>query len=114
MEQFELNFGASLKKVLEKKKISLSELSRGTQIPVSTLHSWITGIQPKSFEHLVKISSFLDVSCDELVMGSNQKSSLELPKTPEDFQQFSFEVSIKMPKDYENIFLAIERQLRDI
>ena len=95
MEQIELNFGASLKKVLEKKKISLSELSRGTQIPVSTLHSWITGIKPKSFEHLVKISLFLAISCDELLNKPIEKPCANLTNSKETMQ---FEIRVMQIK----------------
>ena len=59
--------------VLDEKNINISELSRHTGVPKSTIHSWLKGRSP-NLEQLNKVADFLNVTLDYLTSGKKLKS----------------------------------------
>lgn len=78
--------------VLDEKNISVSELSRQTGIPKSTLHSWIKGRSP-NLEQLLKVSNFLNVTLDYLASGKKSKGEALLYRMV--LEEGAFEIIIK-------------------
>ncbi len=64
-----MKFSNNLKKYLENTDLSLNELAKKLSVPVSTVHGWINGVEPKSVQDIRKVSDYLGVSVDELCFG---------------------------------------------
>ncbi len=71
-EEF-MKFTENLKNYLQENKLSLKELSQRIGVPVSTAHSWINGVPPKSIKVMKQIATVLDISLDELCFGESIK-----------------------------------------
>jgi transcriptional regulator with XRE-family HTH domain len=65
----DMKFSKNLKEYLITEGISMNELSRKMEVPVSTVHGWLNGVEPKSIHDLKKVSNFLGVSLDDLCFG---------------------------------------------
>lgn len=61
-------FAANLKRILEERSLSLTKVSLATGIPVSTLCEWTGGREPKVSESLLRLTQYLNVTLDELVI----------------------------------------------
>jgi len=61
-----MEFQINLKKLMESRNITMSELSRQTNIPKQTIHNWLCGSQPKDVKRLLKLSNFFNVSIESL------------------------------------------------
>jgi transcriptional regulator with XRE-family HTH domain len=66
-----IRFSQNLNDFLLKKKLSIHELSRLMDVPVSTIHGWLNGAEPKRIKDLKKVSSFLGLTIDELCFGND-------------------------------------------
>ena len=64
-------FADVLKQVMKEKRISISETSRKTGIPQSTLSEWSNGRTPKLDYSVIKLAQFLGVSVEYLVTGKD-------------------------------------------
>ena len=74
-------FSKNLNLLIESKNLKLVQISKATNIPMSTLSEWTAGRDPKVSDHLVYLCKFLNVSLDYLITGQNQQpNSLELQK----------------------------------
>ncbi len=62
-----INLDSNLKQLLEKKALSLHQLSVQTNINKSSLHNYINGVVPQGLILLVKLSTFFNMSLEELV-----------------------------------------------
>ena len=58
--------------LLEKRNISLAELSRQTNVPKSNLSSWLKGRSP-NLEQLDKVAQFLGTTMEFLAFGRKSK-----------------------------------------
>lgn len=72
MAKFKLH--ESLKGALDAHDKSITQLAKECKIPVSVLHGWVNGTLPsaKNLHHVIKLSTHLEVSIEELLFG--QKS----------------------------------------
>ncbi|MCB9094710.1 MAG: helix-turn-helix transcriptional regulator [Halobacteriovoraceae bacterium] len=57
---------------LESTKTNTSELAKATGIPVSTLHGWLNGVDPKNLTQLKKVAQFFQLTIDELCFNEEQ------------------------------------------
>lgn len=64
-----IKLNLALKKLLKENDMTASQLARSTQVPVQSIHNWIHGQTPRSFEQIKKIADFFSMSVDELVYG---------------------------------------------
>ena len=70
-----VNFAENLRAAIEAGGFKLTTISEGTGIPLSTLSEWTAGREPKVSEALVKLSQFLGLSLDQLVMNKSYLSN---------------------------------------
>ena len=60
----------NLKKMLLKKDIGLSKLSKSTGVPLTTLSNWINGQSPKNISQVKAVANYFSLTVDDLVFGS--------------------------------------------
>lgn len=70
-----MKFAENLKKVIQDRGIKITTISEETGIPLSTLSEWTAGREPKVSEALVRLSKYLNVSLDNLVLGHEATAS---------------------------------------
>ena len=63
-----------LQHLIDKRGITLRDLSRKTKIPASTLSSLMSGAQIQKVEHALTLSEFFGVSLEYLLFGKTKKS----------------------------------------
>ncbi len=51
---------------LNTNRISLSELAERLEVPTSTVHGWLNGVEPKNIITIKKIANLMNKSLDEL------------------------------------------------
>ncbi len=73
----DMKLNKTLKRLLNESELSATELSKLTDIPLSTLHGWINGVEPKSISQLKKIADFFDVSLDFLCFGEPKSKNIK-------------------------------------
>jgi transcriptional regulator with XRE-family HTH domain len=71
-----MKFSTNLKDYISSQGISLNEFARKIKVPVSTVHGWINGVEPKSIQDCKKIAVIMGISVDELCFGE-AKENLE-------------------------------------
>ncbi len=59
----------NFKKLLKLKKISQQDLAKIVNFKQQTISNWCTGYREPTLETLVKISKYLNVSIDEVVLS---------------------------------------------
>ncbi len=64
-----IKLNLNLKKLLSENELTPSQLAREVKVPVQSIHNWIHGQNPRSFEQIKKIADFFQISLDELVYG---------------------------------------------
>lgn len=62
-------FADNLKKLLQQEGVSISQLSRKTNINKSTLHNYINGVLPQGLIALLRISQFFKIPIEELIFN---------------------------------------------
>ena len=66
--------GKNLEEILKLKEITLTELSKATSVPRTTLIGWVKGTSSSpNLEQLDRVASFLNVSIEQLAFGRKQK-----------------------------------------
>lgn len=66
-----MKFKDNLKDLIKAKNLRLSEISKATGIPKSTLSEWTAGREPKVSENLLKLAQFLEVTLEYLFTGKD-------------------------------------------
>jgi len=72
-----------LKKLLKEKDITLSQLSRATNISVQTLSNWMQGQSPRSVDQLKTVADFLDVDLNYLCFAESIQPQTKKPSIKE-------------------------------
>ena len=62
-------FSENLRNLIHSKKLSLTKISKETDIPLSTLSEWTGGRDPKVSERLIRLCRYLDTTLDQLVLN---------------------------------------------
>ena len=65
-------FAHNLRRLLAERSLSLTKVSLATGVPISTLSEWAAGREPKVSEPLLRLSEFLGVSLDELIVAGER------------------------------------------
>nr|BDT29052.1 helix-turn-helix domain-containing protein [Bacteriovorax sp. HI3] len=65
----------NLKQLLEENNLSIAELARETQVPKSTLNTWLKGRSP-NLEQLERVANYFNTSIDYLAFGKTSKPPL--------------------------------------
>jgi len=67
-----MNLKGQLVIYMEIREITLSELSRKSGVPKTTIHSWLVGKPPKNMIQVKEVARVLDVSLDHLAFGNGR------------------------------------------
>lgn len=68
-----MKFSHNLTQYLKANNLSLKELAKRLDVPLSTVHGWVNGIPPKNILTLKKISEVFGCSIDDLCFGEDFK-----------------------------------------
>ena len=60
-----------LKKILKEKDITISQLSRGTNVPVQTISNWLSGQSPRNISQIKAVADFLGVDLNYLCFAES-------------------------------------------
>lgn len=61
-----LQFSENLSRYLKSSGLTLKDLARELEVPISTIHGWMNGIPPRSLIKIKQISQVLNCTMDEL------------------------------------------------
>ena len=89
-----IRFSENLNKLFTDKNLSLSQVSKGTNINKSTLHNYLNGVLPQGLVPIIKISHFFDISIEELLFEIEFTKSQQIALSYEG----NYEVIIKKIK----------------
>lgn len=96
----EIKIGQVIKRLIREKRTSLKEISRKTEIPYSTLHTWHENRQPKDIVKARKLADHLGVSLHELLFDlpdereKNETKESE-PTKDDEFFKGKFEIIVR-------------------
>src|SRR5258708_6680923 len=79
----EIKIGQVLKRLLRDQRKTLKEISRETDIPYSTLHTWQENRQPKDILKAQRLAEHLGLTLHELLFDQpdlREEQSKEIPK----------------------------------
>lgn len=66
-----------LKEILKNKKMTIKEISKKLNIPYQTFSNYVRNIREPDLETLIKISKFLNVSTDEILLGTKTTNYID-------------------------------------
>lgn len=72
-------FSQNLRRLMEERRIRLSDLAREVDVPKSTIHSWMYGVQARDLIALKKVADYFSMSIDEICFGDTDQK----PQTPQ-------------------------------
>jgi transcriptional regulator with XRE-family HTH domain len=72
-----MKLSENLKNICQFKQITLSELSRRAQVPLSTLYAWTTGRRSINPMQLKQVAQVLEISIHELLFGGEDPHTLQ-------------------------------------
>lgn len=75
----EIKIGYVIKRLLKEQRRTLKEVSRETEIPYSTLHTWYENRQPKDIIKAQRLAEFFGISLHQLLF--DQEETHEQKKT---------------------------------
>lgn len=84
----------NLRKFIEEKRISITELSRRSKVPAKTIYHWMNGQQPRKMEHLFSIADVLEVTVEEL-FGREPRQSAKVPDLVREFNLGKYEIVLR-------------------
>ena len=89
----ELKLSKVLTALIKGKGLTITSLSRLTQVPLQTLHGWLQGNEPKSIRQVKKVADFFEVDLDYLCFGIENKEGKELLLN--NYKSVVFEIVLK-------------------
>lgn len=69
-----MKFTQNMKSYIERNDINLKQFAKKINVPVSTVHGWLNGVEPKSIRDLKKIATFMGITVDELCFGDGREN----------------------------------------
>jgi len=84
----------NLKRILEEKELSISELARKSGVPKSTLMTWLTGRTPDLIQ-LDKVAQYLGTNIESLAFGRKQEDLFTELMQKVEVHSGLYEISIK-------------------
>ena len=86
-----------LKKLIQTKGLTITNLSKASSVPTQTIHNWIAGAEPRSITQLKAVADILEVDLDYLCFGETS-----VPKNEntliEEINAGIFEVILRKPQ----------------
>ncbi len=65
----------NLKKLLDERGMTASQLSRATKVPNSTIQNWLSGLVPRNLIQLKRVAEYFEASVDFLLYGEKEFES---------------------------------------
>lgn len=90
----EMKLTELLNGLIKKRGITITSLSRISNVPLQTLHGWLQGSEPKSIRQVKKIADFFNVDLDYLCFGIEQEKPI-FQNFKEDINAGIFEVILR-------------------
>ena len=94
-----IKIGQVLKRILNERRATLKEISEETDIPYSTLHTWLENRQPKDIIKAQKLAHYFSISLEELLFDhpgvKKHKSEDGIPEGSLKLVEGHFEVIIR-------------------
>lgn len=84
----------NLKKILEERELSISELARKAGVPKSTIMTWLAGRTP-DLNQLDKVAQFLGTNIEALAFGRKQEDLFTEIMQKVEIHSGLYEISIK-------------------
>lgn len=84
----------NLRKLIEEKRISITELSRRSKVPAKTIYHWMNGQQPRKMEHLFSIADVLEVTVEEL-FGREPRKTNKVPDLIRELNLGKYEIVLR-------------------
>lgn len=96
---YSIKIGSVLKRILQERRMTLKEVSEETNIPYSTLHTWLENRQPKDIIKAQKLANYLSITLEELLFDHStikkHKGAGEIPRENFNFTEGRFEVIVR-------------------
>ena len=67
------NLTKNLRVLIQKKDITMAQLSRATGIPPQNLNNWVSGQEPRGLDKLKKVADYFEISLDDLYFDISNK-----------------------------------------
>lgn len=67
-----MNLKKQLRFYLNKRNMSVSQLSKLAKVPNATLNDWVNGRKPRNLDHVKKVSTALNITIDNLLYGEGE------------------------------------------
>lgn len=94
----DIKIGQTLSMLMKQKRMSLTEISKNTKVPVSTISEWLSNRTPKNPVQVSKVSKFLSVSLHFLLFGEEDSSEPIQRIIKNDIFQGTFEITLRKVK----------------
>jgi transcriptional regulator with XRE-family HTH domain len=70
-------FHENFSNILQQRGLKASQITKDTGIPGSSLSEWKTGVRQPSYDNLLRLADYLEVSIDELLGRQQPMKSLQ-------------------------------------
>ncbi len=85
-----MKLNTNLRKILNRKDITVAQLARATRISKNTIQDWISGTSPRDLSKLKEVAQYLGTTIDDLLFGASEIPQKPLTQTKEiDFGNFA-------------------------
>lgn len=93
----QMELKSQLVRLIRKRGMTITTLSKNTKIPAQTIHNWIAGSKPRDFDQVKKVADYFGVSLDFLVYGIERPVmiSTEIEKHRDEINAGVFEVVLR-------------------
>jgi transcriptional regulator with XRE-family HTH domain len=92
-----MNLKTRLSTLLTREGLSITDLSKQSDVPVQTLHNWISGMEPRSLKQVKRVAKVFSLSVDELCFGEDQSG--EINDYQDEINAGVFEVVLRRVKN---------------
>jgi transcriptional regulator with XRE-family HTH domain len=90
--------GDVLKQIIEERRLTVKEISKGAGIPASTLAEWLNNRTPRDPEKVRQLAKFLGITTHFLLFGVEDAEEPLQKILKEDLFSGIFEINIKRVK----------------
>lgn len=96
-----MSFKNTLNRLLQDRKLTVSQLARHSGIPAKTIYHWLSGQQPRKLEHIFRICDIFNISVEELFGRPRRETLRYLPSSnlERELQAGVYEVILRPAKN---------------
>lgn len=85
-----MKLNSNLRKMLNRKDMTVAQLARATHISKNTIQDWMSGTSPRDLSKLKEVARFLETTIDALLFGTGEISEKPMLQSKEiDFGNFA-------------------------